>query len=148
MPEGTQWENLALHFVDGNNVKIYVSGKFLKEVNLNEMGLLNRKTKPRRRSKPGDLLYLFATLHGELGWDEPTASSKYIKHKQLLCDALKEFFVGTPGDPIEWIKRDGVYRSRVLLVIGDVEPKIQTDNAAIPDLQDSYKELTAGSYDA
>ena len=145
MPTGTKWEDITIQFIDGENVKIFLKGKLFKETNLNEMGLHDRRAVPRRENRQGKLLKVFAKLNGELGWDDPEASNKYVKHKQLLCDALHEFFRGVEGDPIEWVKKDKVYRSKVALVPEGEEVKSsEVVNEKYSDLESEYKQMTEG----
>ena len=146
MPEGTRWEELLFKFIDGNNIKLFIKDTYNRDVSFTELGLMDTRKIPLRTNNQGLLLILFSIKNGELHWSDQEATKKYIKHKQLLNKALKAYFHGIQGEPIKWIKRDGVYRSSIVLIPEKEPLPFEDKSDKLSDLDSEYLKLTPSVY--
>lgn len=94
-PPGARWSDLQLRFADGHTVRARI-GKTSRLVTHEELGLHDGRTK--RPNLQWELLATFAQGHGQLTWDNRSASPRNQKRKEELAKALRKYF-GIDDDP-------------------------------------------------
>jgi hypothetical protein len=107
-PKGANWKDITVKFIDGHTVSVS-AGDVRKVCNYTQMGMVNSKN--AHFTKQWELLQSFAESNGELDWSSSYADARLKKQKQELSRRLRDFF-GLNEDPIEWVKREKVYRCR------------------------------------
>jgi hypothetical protein len=113
LPPGTEWEELTIKFVNGENVKIAAKGKTLGSYNCKELGFEDgRRHKP---NKQWELLYLLSRSGGELNWSQAAAHPSAKKIKERLSKALKAVFP-IDQDPFRSYKKFKAYKIKVKLI--------------------------------
>ncbi|MFC1856189.1 hypothetical protein ACFL2A_06580 [Thermodesulfobacteriota bacterium] len=113
-PAGISWEAVTIQFVDGHTVSIR-SGKVHRRHNYTQMGMASiRNGEP---TKQWTLLLDFAENRGEIDKNSQKETPYHLlkKQKQELSRRLR-VFLRIDGDPIEWIKEDGCYRCRFMIL--------------------------------
>ena len=89
LPAGTTWENITIQFLESTKVLILV-GKYRHETNYADMGFSDgRGYKPNQQ---WTFLRVLAQRGGEITWEDPEATSKWKKTKELLSKSLREYF--------------------------------------------------------
>lgn len=98
-PPGTQWHEVKISFIDGENVSIRVKDKATIK-NYAEMGFKNR-------SKPSKLWFLLKELARSTG--SLAGYSDKEKTKELVSDLRKKLalYFKIEGDPIPYKMREG-----------------------------------------
>jgi len=90
LPAGTDWSDFTIVFNDEENIFIKVK-HFKHYANYKDFGLFGRGKKP----SPGEPWRFFeklAALHGDIERRDVESRDQYKKQKQLLSNALKEYF--------------------------------------------------------
>jgi hypothetical protein len=121
-PEGINWEQITIKFIDGHTVSVS-AGDVKKVCNYTQMEMVNRKNADF--TKQWELLLSFAKSRGEIGWRSSHADAKVKKQKQVLSKRLRAFF-RLDDDPIEWVKGEKVYRCRFRILPEDADDYEQT----------------------
>lgn len=102
-PPGSTWEQVSMHVLDGNTVRITING--VSEIrHYNGMGMNNDKNGQPDRT--WNLLMKFADERGHLTWHSTHADRKNQKRKEDLAKRLQAFF-GIHGDPFIFIPKSG-----------------------------------------
>lgn len=118
--ESTKWEEIAIQFMNGQEVIIKIKGKVWKHTTCEEMGFINKKNS--QPNKQWQLLQLLSLQNGELSWDGNRKLSlsrremdTFKKKKQRLAEALQTYF-GIQEDSFYEYKKEGSYKIKVLLI--------------------------------
>jgi len=88
-PPNTGWEDIAMKFIDGNNIEI-TAKDYKCTAHFKEMGFEDKRT--LRPNMQWDLLQYLAEHTGQISWDSAQANEKIKKKKQRLSETLKKYF--------------------------------------------------------
>ncbi len=88
LPRGTKWEDVTIKFLDDDTVQIFVRGKE-HSTKFKDMGFKGMGAKP---SVLWVFLRVLAMYLGEIKASDHRAVDKYRKQKQLLSEALEDYF--------------------------------------------------------
>lgn len=135
IPAGTKWENIAICFIDENNVEIRVAG-FVETQGYASMGMSdNRDGSPNEQWQ---LLKVLANCAGIITASMPEARDEYKKQKQLLSDILKNYF-STDIAPFHTYSKKQGYRTKFTVFVKKDAPIISYSPK--PDPMDGYTEM-------
>ena len=96
IPTGTQWKSIIIKFL--NNKEIWIkSPKYEGRATYKDLGLVGKGKDPEPSIVWG-FFRIMAKYNGELDWSNPEAEFKNKKRKQLLTEALQNYF-GIESDP-------------------------------------------------
>lgn len=116
LPADARWEDLRFEFTDSEVVNI----RFRRETRRFEPEQFGMKSaKNGRPTMLWTLLRSIAKRSGRLTWEDPEASTRIRKQKQLLSGRLIDLF-GITGDPIPWRPDQRAYVAR--FTISDSAP--------------------------
>ena len=114
-PAGARWNDVRIRFLDGHSVSIWVRDKS-GVYSFSQMGMSKRNSAaPTAQWK---LLEAFAEGRGVFDWENEQASRTQKKQKQLLSQALRDFF-RIDGDPFRYVRDFKGWEARF-----DIEPCI------------------------
>ena len=111
---GTRWEDIAIMFLDGNNVRITAKDRTW-ETDYKQMGFEKGRSRPRVPNKQWNLLEDLAEKHGQVSWDDGQADLKIKKRKHLLSKSLQSYF-GISADPFHSYRTVKAYKIRIKLI--------------------------------
>jgi len=102
-PESAKWSELSIRFLDAHNVQVTFRDQS-QRFHFTQMNMADGRsnTKP---AKQWFLLELFAKERGTITWNSKGSSDKWKKHKQKLCQTLRNLFE-IIGDPIVYSNDD------------------------------------------
>lgn len=107
-PANAAWNDVQIRFLDGHTVSISV-GDRSGVYNFVQMGMSKRNSAtPTAQWK---LLEAFADGHGVFDWHSEHAARTQKKQKQLLSQALSEFF-RIEGDPFRYVRESKGWETR------------------------------------
>lgn len=112
-PANASWNDVCIRFLDGHTVSVLVGNKS-GVYNFVQMGMSKRNSAtPTAQWK---LLEAFANGHGVFDWKNEHADRTQKKQKQLLAQALRDFF-RIDGDPFQYVEELKGWEARF-----DIEP--------------------------
>jgi len=144
LPSDISWEHIKAVFIDGHNLFIELARYDLKyAAGFREMGMRNERT-----SLPNVQWKSFITLAeagGVISWgNSKTIPHKTKKQKQLLADALKEYF-GITSDPFITDRKTRSYCLKMQL---SPEPRaVITDRSDPYGIQEELAEKSVSAFD-
>lgn len=112
VPPGTQWEEITIKFLNGNDVVIEIRKQKIN-ADYKAMGFVNKKNQaPNEQWK---LLQDFAKCNGKITWKDAEADPRLQKRKELLSKALKRCF-GIETEPISYLSKEKAYQIKINLI--------------------------------
>lgn len=115
LPLETKWEDVQMRFVDPHNLFIeiprYKDAKIT--ASYHDMGMWDGRSK--QPNAQWTVLRGLAQYSGMIDWETPIASPKIKKQKQLLAEALKQYF-NIDGDPFMVYQKEKAYRLKLTLI--------------------------------
>ncbi len=118
IPDGTNWENITMIFLDEENVSITVGRwKAVKQSYL-DFGMIDGRGNDPKPSEQWAFLRVIALLNGEISFRDKQARWSLKKQKHLLSKKLKEYFdiAGGPFFPYHQFK---MYKIRMTIGVDD-----------------------------
>jgi hypothetical protein len=129
IPDGTNWENVIIQFVDPESIEIRV-GKWKHTASYIELDMADKRGKEYRPSEQWHFLKILADLGGEVSFKNGGAQWKLKKQKQALAEKLKSYF-SIGYDPFFPYKQYGRYKAHMTLI-----PLVAPDGrAAVRDIE-------------
>jgi hypothetical protein len=114
IPDGTNWENVIIQFVDPESIEIRV-GKWKHTASYIELDMADKRGKEYRPSEQWHFLKILADLGGEVSFKNGGAQWKLKKQKQALTEKLKSYF-SIGYDPFFPYKQYGSYKAHMTLI--------------------------------
>lgn len=114
IPDGTNWENVIIQFVDAEHIEIRV-GKWKHTASYIELDMADKRGKEYRPSEQWHFLKILADLGGEVSFKNGGAQWKLKKQKQALAEKLKSYF-SIGYDPFFPYKQYGRYKAHMTLI--------------------------------
>ena len=135
LPAGTQWDQIYLRFLNEENVFI-MARQFKRQASYIEMGFADKRGKKPSPNAQWDFLKLLAKKNGVIAYDDRDMDFSYKKKKQLLSQALKQYF-HLGDDPFYPYENENAYRIRMTLSPSPEPKKIEKK----PDFMDFAEDL-------